>query len=375
MLSASLSITGTHRILLDLIKGLDRRAFDIVTAYKPEFPGAGNDIADDIRLSGVEVMALRGRHLFGLVGLNDLYRIALQHDIEIIHCWDSLSIPARLIGKLTGAKVIDTIGNPPVDDSWKNRLANRITSPLLNGIIFQSAESREAHHQCGSFYLRVCNETVIYNAFDLRTVPEYPLEKKAHIRNRYGFNEKDVILINMGMLNTQKSQEHLVDAMPYVLEGHPNVRLMIVGWGEREHILREHILSNQLENHVFLAGKRQRQEVFDILSIADIYVSSSLWEGLPIAILEAMAFRLPVVATDVIGNRESVLNQETGLLVPPGNAGALGRAICTLVREKNLRKQMGNRGWKRIESVFNLDRFIREHEHFYRNILNGNHSA
>ncbi len=370
MLSASLSVTGTHRILVDLIKGLDRRAFDIFAAYKPEFPGPGNDMADDIRLSGVEIKALRGRHLFSLDGLNDLYRIALQHDIEIIHCWDSFSIAARVIGRLTGAKVVETIGNPPVDDSWKNRMANIITSPLLDGLIFQSVGSREAHHQYGSFYLRGgCNETVIYNTFDLRTVPEYPLEKKVQIRNRYGFNEKDVILINLGMLNTQKSQEHLVDAMPYVLEGHPNVRLMIVGWGDRKHILQEHILSNHLENHVFLAGKRKRHDVFDILSISDIYVSSSLWEGLPIAVLEAMAFRLPVVATDVIGNRESVLNQETGLLVPPGNPRALSDAIRTLAEDKSLRNRMGENGRRRIETVFDLDRFIREHEKFYMDVL------
>ncbi len=242
----------------------------------------------------------------------DLYRAVVVHEVDIIHCWDSLSIAARVVGRLVGAKVIDTIGNPPADDSWKNSLANRVTSPLLDGIIYQSVESREAHRKHGSFMLRRGRrEAIIYNAVDFRSLPEYPPEERHSIRKRYGFDEEDVVLVNMGMLNRQKSQEHLLEAMPNVLEGHPDVKLMIVGWGERESFLKDCVLSKRLEKHVFLAGKRWRQEVFEILFMADIYVSSSLWEGLPIAVLEAMAFRLPVVATNVIGNREAVADRET----------------------------------------------------------------
>ena len=374
MASASLSITGTHRILMDLITGLDRNKFQVIIAYKPDFPGPGNDLADEIRAAGLEVLSLRGRHLFSIGGLWNLYRIGVVHEVDLIHCWDSLSVAARIVGRLAGAKVIDTIGNPPADDSWKNRLANRVTSPLLNGIIYQSVESREAHQKCGSFMQsKKHREAIIYNAVDFRSLPEYPPEERRRIRNRYGFNEKDVVLVNMGMLNRQKSQEHLVEAMPHILKDHSEVKLMIVGWGEREPLLKESILSRRLEKHICLAGKRRRQEVFDLLSMADIYVSSSLWEGLPVAVLEAMAFRLPVVATDVIGNREAVVDRETGLLVPPRDPGALGKAILTLVQDRNLRKQMGNRGRIRVEMMFHPERFIREHEEFYMDVLGRSH--
>lgn len=372
MLSASLSITGTHRILSDLIAGLDRNRFRIYTAFKPEFPGPGNDLADQIKSMGSEVLSLRGRQLYSIDGLQDLFRFTAEHGVDIIHCWDSLSIAARPIGKLKGAKVIDTIGNPPVNDSWKYRLANRMTSPLLDGLIFQSDGSREAHHQKGSYLLYGCKERVIYNAFDLRTIPEYSQEKRAQIRQKYGFREKEVILLNSGMFNEQKSQEHLIDALPGVLENHKNVRLVIMGWGERELILKDHIRSQNLEKHVFLAGKRQRSEVFEFLSIADIYVTSSLWEGLPMAVLEATAFGLSVVATDVIGNREAIVDKETGLLVPARNPHALGEAILTLINDPELRKQMGSSGLERVKEHFNPDQFIREHELFYMSILNKN---
>ncbi len=372
MLSASLSITGTHRILFDLISGIDRSKFEIFVAYKPEFAGPGNDLTAEVRSMGIEIVSMRGRQLYSMDGLQDLFRFVDERCVDILHCWDSLSIAARPIGKVKWAKMIDTIGNPPVDDSWKYRLANRMTSPLLDGLIFQSEGSREAHHQKGSYLLYGCEERVIYNAFDLQTIPEYSQETKMQVRRKYGFSENEVILLNSGMLNEQKSQEHLIDALPSVLENHKNVRLVILGWGERELILKDHIRSQNLEKHVFLAGKRQRSEVFEFLSITDIYVTSSLWEGLPMAVLEAMAFRLPVVATDVIGNREAIADKETGLLVPALNPHALGEAILTLIINKEIRKKMGDSGWERIKQYFSQDRFIREHELFYMSILNRN---
>jgi len=267
MASASLSVTGTHRILMDLVTGLDRNKFQAIIACKPDFPGPGNDLIDDIRTAGLEVLFLQGRHLFSIDGLWDLYRAVVVHEVDIIHCWDSLSIAARVVGRLVGAKVIDTIGNPPADDSWKNSLANRVTSPLLDGIIYQSVESREAHRKHGSFMLRRGRrEAIIYNAVDFRSLPEYPPEERHSIRKRYGFDEEDVVLVNMGMLNRQKSQEHLLEAMPNVLEGHPDVKLMIVGWGERESFLKDCVLSKRLESTFSLRGNAGGRRCLEFFS-------------------------------------------------------------------------------------------------------------
>jgi len=157
--------------------------------------------------------------------------------------------------------------------------------------------------------------------------------------------------------------------MPGILEQHDNVKLLLVGWGERENILRNHILSLGLKEHVILTGKKERWEVFEILSVTDVYVSSSLWEGLPIAVLEAMAFDIPVVATDVIGNREAVSDNASGLLVPTQSPLDLGQAILSLIGNPELKKSMGEAGLKRVADRFRKDEFIREHENFYISIL------
>ena len=369
MLSASLSLTGTHRVLMDLLEGLDKNKFRPIIVYKPEFHGSGVDLVPKIREMGFEIHQLRGRHLFSLRGLADLLRIVTSHHVDIVHCWDSLSIIARFIAKISGAKVIDSIGNPPSVESWKNRFAKKVSSLLLDGVVFASHGSREAHHKFGPNILRFCKEQVIYNCIRLNKLPEYGRHKKDLIRKEYGIHSDDFILSNLGMYNEQKAQEFLIQALPMVLERQNNVKLFLIGWGSRQDHLRKQREILNLENHVILTGKKQRQEVFDLLSVTDIYVSSSLWEGLPIALLEAMAFRLPVVATDVIGNCEVVANGNSGLLVPARNSFALAKAILTLIENPGLRKNMGTHGRKRTESLFTPEKFVRAHEAFYESLL------
>jgi glycosyltransferase involved in cell wall biosynthesis len=370
MLTASLSVTGTHRILLDLLEGLDKQKFQILVAYKPEFAGAGDDLVPKIKEMGFKVWPLRGRLIFSWDGLSDLYHIISNNRVDIVHCWDSLSIAARFIGKINGAKIIDSVGNPPMmPESWKNRLAKKVSSIFLDGVIFQSNGSWEAYRKHGANVVRRRKERVIYNCINVRNLPKYGPYEKDQIRKKYDLNKSDILLCSLGMYNIQKSQEYLIQAMPGILEQHDNVKLLLVGWGERENILRNHILSLGLKEHVILTGKKERREVFEILSVTDVYVSSSLWEGLPIAVLEAMAFGIPVVTTDVIGNREAVSHNASGLLVPTQNPLDLGQAILSLIGNPELKKSMKEAGRKRVESLFAPERFISAHEDFYREIL------
>jgi glycosyltransferase involved in cell wall biosynthesis len=355
---------------MDLLEGLNKQKFQILVAYKPEFPGPGDDLVTEIREKGFKVYPLRGMHLFSLDGLSDLYHIISNGGVDIVHCWDSLSIAARFIGRINGAKIIDSLGNPPIMlESWKNKLAKKVSSIFLDGVIFQSNGSMEAYRKhCGNI-VRRRKEKVIYNCIDIDNIPKYEPYKKDKIRKKYGLNKGDIILCNLGMYNIQKSQEYLIQAMPGILVQHDNVKLLLVGWGERENILRKHILSLGLQEHVVLTGKKEREEVFEILSVTDVYVSSSLWEGLPVAILEAMAFGIPVVATDVIGNSEAVSHNTSGLLVSTQSPADLGQAVLIIINNPELKKSMGEAGQKRAGSLFAPDRFISAHEDFYRGIL------
>ena len=295
--------------------------------------------------------------------------IVYQHKVDIIHCWDSLSVAARVLGKAGGAKIIDSLGNPPVNMNLKEYITKIISSLFLDGVVFQSRGSQELHHQYGANILRWCKEKVIYNCIDLQKIPYHDLKAKNHIRKKYDFNKDAIILANLGMYNKQKAQEYLIRALPQVLRFYDNIKLLLIGWGERESFLRSQIESLGLSDKVILTGKKLKNEVFELLSITEIYLSSSLWEGLPIAVLEAMAFRLPVIGTDVVGNREVILNNETGILVPNSDPSTLAHAICNLIADHPRRRKMGKAGRLRVEKLFIPEIFIREHERFYREVL------
>jgi len=367
MLNCGLGLTGSYRMMVDIIENINRQKFDIKICYKPEYPYKGKELLPLLQDKGVAVFPLRGQKLYDINGLKDLWNVIKSEKIDILHCWDSLGFAGRIIGKLSRAKIVDSMANPPVFSSWKNKLLNRATSIFLDGVIFCSNETWKEHQNAREYLLNFCSSQVIYNAVNLKEIDQNRLAIKE--RGRFGLNPKDIILINMAYFNEQKVQEYIIRSLAEITKTKNNVKLVLLGWGQREPILRKTVEELRLAGRVIFTGKKYHDEALKLLSLSDIYVSSSLWEGLPIAVLEAMAFRKPIVATDIIGNREAVTDGKTGILVPPKNPKAMAEAIMKLIHNPALAKNMGKKGRDRVERVFNIENFISAHEEFYREIL------
>ena len=122
---------------------------------------------------------------------------------------------------------------------------------------------------------------------------------------------------------------------------------------------------------IFFTG--ERNDVPELLSVIDVLVSSSLYEGLSNAILEGMAAAKPIVATAIAGNPELVLHEQTGFLVPPGQPECLAGAIIGLLDDRVLRKQMGYAGRKRVEELFQMDKMVHNTEKLYTHLV-GEHA-
>jgi glycosyltransferase involved in cell wall biosynthesis len=163
-------------------------------------------------------------------------------------------------------------------------------------------------------------------------------------------------VLSVGRMTREKGHTVLVRAMLIVAKAIPEVRLLVCGQGEREADLKKQTETEGLSEAVTFLGFAP--DVRPSLNASDVFVMPSLSEGLGVAAIEAMAMAKPVVASRVGGLPESVVDGETGLLVPPGDGPALAAAIIALLRNSDLAQAMGRAGRQRALAQFDRGRVL-----------------
>ena len=171
---------------------------------------------------------------------------------------------------------------------------------------------------------------------------------------------------NVAALVPHKGQRHLVEAAAIVVRHVPDARFVIAGEGELRPSLERAIREHHLGKHVLLAGFRP--DALSLHKAFDIFVMSSLTEGLGTSLLDAMACGKPVVATTAGGIPEVVADGETGLLVPPRDHEAMASAIVRLLTDEDLRQRMGHAGLVRVRRRFSAERMVQETLRVYEKI-------
>ena len=171
---------------------------------------------------------------------------------------------------------------------------------------------------------------------------------------------------NVAALVPHKGQRHLIEAAAIVIQKVPDARFVIAGEGELRPQLERLIKERHLEKHVFLAGFRP-----DILSVHkafDIFVMSSITEGLGTSLLDAMACGKPIVATTAGGVPEVVADGRTGILVPPRDHETMAAAIVKLLTEETARAETGAAGLARVRTLFSAERMVQDTLAVYRRV-------
>jgi glycosyltransferase involved in cell wall biosynthesis len=186
------------------------------------------------------------------------------------------------------------------------------------------------------------------------------------LRSELGLEPDSKLVGMIGRLDEQKNPLDLIRTAAIVVEAYPGVQFLIAGDGPLRAECKQLIKSLGLEGVVFLLG--YRSDIPAILSILDLTAMSSLWEGLPIAFLEAMAAGKPVVANDVDGARDVVVDGETGYLVPPHRPPAMAERILTLLNDEEQCEDMGLVGQERSE-FFSIERMVGALESLYRDLF------
>ncbi len=203
----------------------------------------------------------------------------------------------------------------------------------------------------------------VHEGIDLERVEAAP---PANLHAELWLPHQAPIVGNVAALVAHKGQRHLIEAARLVLPQVPDARFVIAGEGELRPALERQIKDHHLEKHVLLAGFRP--DVLSVHKAFDIFVMSSVTEGLGTSLLDAMAAGKPVVATTAGGIPEVVVHGETGFLVPPRDHDAMAGAIVTLLKDDALRQRMGEAGRARVRTIFSAERMVQDTLRVYQRV-------
>jgi glycosyltransferase involved in cell wall biosynthesis len=289
---------------------------------------------------GAQGIAVRhlGRGRFDPRILPDLVALARERGARILHVHGYAAADfGRLAARAAGAKLVlhEHFADPrmPVYQALADRVLRRRTDAAI-------AVSRSTR----DFLVRrrfVPAERVrlIWNGAPLEEFAPAAPGRALRLRSELGLPADAPVVGAIGRLNAQKGHRFLLDAAARLLTRHPDAWLLLAGDGDLMDDLRRQADALRLADRVVFAG--HRADVPDVLGALDVFCLSSLYEGTPLALFEAMAAGKAIVSTSVDGCREVLEDGVTGLLVPPGDAAALAGALDRVLRDASLREGLG----------------------------------
>jgi glycosyltransferase involved in cell wall biosynthesis len=189
----------------------------------------------------------------------------------------------------------------------------------------------------------------------------------AAARAELGFRPDHLVIGCIAVLGEQKGITYLLDSAKKLCESLPHARFLIIGGGPLEQALREKAVSLGLADRVVFTG--WKQNAARLLPIFDAFVMSSLWEAMPLALLEAMAARRRIIVTDVGDNRAIVDNGRCAVVIPPGDAPAITEAVLRIVGNPLESAAMADRARQRFDERFTTRHMVGAHEQLYERIV------
>lgn len=362
-LCASLSVGGAERFLLGLAERLDRRRFEMHICCLNVL--RGNALQQEFEQLGLPIHVIGTKRFYDLRSIIEVARYVRRQQIDIIHTQlANADIVGRLVGRALNRPVLSTLQNEPHDynrhraiHNWLSRVTARYLATELIPVSDRLREQfiAEWHIPAGRIH-------TIYNAVPMEeylTIPEGPPQHS---------DGDGPIITNIGRLNPQKAQHNLLTAAKLVLEQRPDARFMIVGQGRLDQPLKEQAQRLGIAERVTFTGLRK--DIPAVLAQTDIFTLPSLWEGLPLTAIEAMAAARPVVLTDVGGNSELVQSGLNGMIVPPDDVDALAATLMELLNDEQRRTEMGRAARQRVQYDFSIDTIAAQHEALYESIWN-----
>jgi glycosyltransferase involved in cell wall biosynthesis len=359
---ASLRRAGAERLAVSLACGLDPDRFETrVVSLFDAFPEGFEPVLSERR---VPVDHLGKRRGMDLRMYPRLMRVFRRFRPDIIHTHSYVlryTFPASVAIR-TGC-MVHTVHNVALRETeWLGRMIHRVA--FRRGVVpvAVAAEVARSFQKVYGF----APVATIPNGIDVDRFLQPDAGREW--RRAHGFSAEDRLAVSVARLEPQKNPLGLVDAFARALPDNARWHLLLVGDGNLREEVCGHIARLRLGHRVHLLGIRA--DVVDLLSAADVFVLASHWEGNPMAVMEAMAAGLPVVATAAGGVPEVVEHGVTGLLAPPGDTEALASALAELARDPQRRDEFRQAALRRVLR-FSLSAMIASYSELFVSLAGG----
>lgn len=347
---ASGALGGASAHVRALALKLDAERFEVHVACSDEGP-----LLSDLASAGVAIHPISIAGRFDPWAIVHLARMVRRGGIEIVHAHGTRAglagVAAARVARVASLYTVHGwachySSGPLV--SILARSAERQITHLADAVICVShGELSEGFRQSlvNPARSRVIADGVDPAVFDAG-------HRREDKRQELGLGPSSKAIGVIGRLTRQKGQRLLLAAAPGILARHPEAIVVLVGEGEDQGVLAAQAARLGLADKVVFAGLRR--DIPDVVAALDVVVLPSYWEAMPLALLEAMAAAKPVIATAVHGSAEAVIDNETGLLVPPGDAPALAAAICRVLGDRTLAHRLGQAARLEIRQRFDV---------------------
>ncbi len=367
-----LELGGAQKQALSLMRHLNKEEYQVFL-----FTARDGLLMDEaLAISGITIKKSRFLErlinpLKDLIALFEIYSFIREKQIDIVHTHSSKSgIIGRFAARLSGVKIIiHTVHGWSFNDYqpfwtrllyvWLERWIGGFTDRLIVVSCYDQEKGLSNAIASENRYSLI-RYGIDYAEFSGK-------QDAGKARQELGIGPDDLVVGMIACFKPQKSPGDFVRLAGLINRFLPRVKFVLVGDGALREDIEDLISEYNLQKNVFLLG--WRDNVPEVLSAIDVFVLTSLWEGLPISVLEAFVSRKPVVATDTGGIREVVSENKTGFLVPPADFKAMAEKVKILLNDKNLRLKIGDNAYSSLGVSYRLDYMVSSTKELYENLL------
>lgn len=357
-------IGGGESHLLSLVENLDRNRFEPVVLSFTDGP-----MVDRLKQMGVQTEVIFTEKPFDISKWKKVKQFIQQNDISLVHAhgtransnvfWATRKLKLPLVYTIHGWSFHD-------DQQPLIRKIRVMGEQLLTNRSDVNISVSASNQQTGKKYFPKFNSVVINNGIDQKKFD--PSRSFKNIRQELNIAEDATLLLFVARFIHQKQPLKLIEAFAKAQQQDPKLKLLMVGDGDQKATALQMVKDLQIENKVIF--QPFRQDVPDVLKASDIFILPSLWEGLPIGLLEAMAMGKAIIGTQVDGTSEVIRDNENGVLISTdGLEGNLAKAIVGLAADSELRRRLGEAARNTVSASFSAGNMTREIEGIYMKLL------